>query len=75
MRQGASIRLALLAGILSVSALSPPSSLAQGCTQCRDNTAAMPPSTQHAYRTAILILAGTATCLCSAAVAIGRRFR
>jgi hypothetical protein len=29
---------------------------AQGCTQCRDNTAATPPSTQRAYRHAIILM-------------------
>ena len=47
----------------------------QGCTQCRDNTAATPIETQHAYRSAILLLAGGALGVGSAALYIGRRFR
>jgi hypothetical protein len=33
---------------------------AQGCTQCRDNTAATPPKTQAAYRHAIILMTVTA---------------
>jgi hypothetical protein len=33
----------------------------QGCTQCRDNTAATPPATQRAYRHAIELM-GSAGC-------------
>ena len=35
----------------------PPFAHAQGCTQCRDNTAATPPATQRAYRHAIILMA------------------
>ena len=48
---------------------------AQGCSQCRDNTAATPARTQHAYRDAILLLTGTALSISSAVIFIGRRFR
>ena len=47
---------------------------AQGCAQCRDNTAATPQVTQHAYRSAILLLGGVALALGSAVIIIGRRF-
>jgi hypothetical protein len=33
---------------------------AQGCTQCRDNTAATSPATQRAYRHAIALMASAA---------------
>jgi hypothetical protein len=49
----------LLAIILALT-LSPIPSHAQGCTQCRDNTAATPPATQAAYRHAILLMVITA---------------
>jgi hypothetical protein len=29
---------------------------AQGCAQCRDNTASTPPATQRAYRDAIVLM-------------------
>jgi hypothetical protein len=34
---------------------------AQGCTQCRDNTAATSPATQAAYRHAIILMVVTAS--------------
>jgi hypothetical protein len=49
----------LLAVILAIT-LCPTPSHAQGCTQCRDNTAATPPATQAAYRHAILLMVITA---------------
>jgi hypothetical protein len=33
---------------------------AQGCTQCRDNTASTSPATQRAYRRAIVLMSSTA---------------
>ena len=39
--------------------LGPAPIYSQGCTQCRDNTAATPPSTQRAYRHAIILLTVT----------------
>ena len=48
---------------------------AQGCSQCRDNTAVTPQETQHAYRSAIFSLAGGALAVATAALLIGRRFR
>jgi hypothetical protein len=41
-------------------ALSPATAYPQGCSQCRDNTAATPPATQAAYRHAILLMVFTA---------------
>jgi hypothetical protein len=55
-RRAAALHLALL---LSPLLLTPPLH-AQGCSQCRDNTAATPPSTQAAYRHAILMMVITA---------------
>lgn len=45
--------------LLALLLLAPPAQ-PQGCTQCRDNAAATPPSTQRAYRRAIVLLALTA---------------
>jgi len=42
--------------ILLFAALLAPPLRAQGCTQCRDNTAATPPATQRAYRHAIILM-------------------
>jgi len=48
---------ALFASILLAAAmLSPAPALAQGCAQCRDNTAATSPATQRAYRHAIILM-------------------
>jgi hypothetical protein len=46
---------------------------AQGCTQCRDNTAATPPKTQTAYRHAIILMALTASGLFLGTVALLKR--
>jgi hypothetical protein len=43
---------------------------AQGCAQCRDNSAATPPSTQRAYRHAIILMTVAGGGLFLAAVAI-----
>jgi hypothetical protein len=48
---------------------------AQGCTQCRDNTAATPSATQRAYRNAILILIVPAGGLFIATLALFKRER
>ena len=48
---------------------------AQGCAQCRDNTAATPPSTQAAYRHAIVLLATTAGILFAGTVLLLKRHR
>ena len=68
-RLPAPIRIALLALLLT------PPLHAQGCTQCRDNTAATPPSTQRAYRHAIALLALTAGGIFIGTVALLRRHR
>ncbi len=47
----------------------------QGCTQCRDNTAATSPATQSAYREAILFLAGSASTIFLATLYILKRNR
>lgn len=46
------------AAILFFAFLSAVPAFAQGCTQCRDNTAATPPATRRAYRHAIILMAG-----------------
>jgi hypothetical protein len=56
-------------------ALSPIPSLAQGCTQCQDNTAATSPKTQRAYRRAIVLLTFTAGGLFVASLALFKRHR
>ncbi len=43
--------------LLFLALLSAVPAFAQGCTQCRDNTAATPPATQRAYRHAIVLMA------------------
>ena len=47
--------------LLLFALLSAVPAFAQGCTQCRDNTAATPPVTRRAYRHAIVLMA-TAGC-------------
>ncbi len=54
------LRPAILPLALVLFTLQPPQLHAQGCTQCRDNTAATPPATQAAYRRAILLMVITA---------------
>ena len=46
----------IFALVLLFAALLVPPLRAQGCTQCRDNTAATPPATQRAYRHAIILM-------------------
>jgi hypothetical protein len=46
---------------------------AQGCTQCRDNTAATPPKTQAAYRHAIILMALAASGLFLGTVVLLKR--
>ncbi len=64
-------RFILLAALLATA----PSARAQGCAQCRDNTAATPPRTQAAYRHAIELLAATAATLFACTVLLLRRSR
>jgi hypothetical protein len=52
-----------------------PSLHAQGCSQCRDNTAATPPATQAAYRHAIIMMVVTAGSLFLTTVIILKRQR
>lgn len=54
-------------------ALTPAYTHAQGCTQCRDNTAGTPPATQRAYRHAIILLTATATGIFASALFLIRR--
>ena len=62
---------ALLATILTAST----PAHTQGCTQCLDNTAATPPTTQRAYRHAIEFMTITAGSLFVGTIALLRRFR
>ncbi len=61
--------------LLSAFLLLPPAAHPQGCTQCRDNAAATPPSTQRAYRHAISLLALTAGGIFLGTVVLLRRQR
>jgi hypothetical protein len=65
-------RLALAACLL-FAVLSPVPALAQGCTQCRDNTASTPPATRRAYRHAIILMAGAGCGLFIATLVLLRR--
>ena len=62
-----------LAAALLFALLSAAPALAQGCTQCRDNTAATPPATQRAYRHAIILMAGAGCSLFIATLALLKR--
>ena len=50
-------KIALLVLVFAIALFAHPPLHAQGCTQCRDNTAATPPATQRAYRHAITLMA------------------
>ena len=50
-----------------------PMAQAQGCAQCRDNTATTPPATQRAYRHTIALLAATAGGLFAGTVLLFRK--
>jgi len=65
-------RVVTLTLILLFTLLCPPLH-AQGCTQCRDNTAATPPKTQAAYRHAIILMALAASGLFLGTVALLKR--
>lgn len=54
-------------------ALSGSSALAQGCTQCRDNTAATSPATRRAYRHAIILMTGAGCGLFLATLVLFKR--
>ena len=70
-----SLRLALLACLLLLASFAASPAFAQGCTQCRDNTAATPPATRRAYRRAIILMTVTGGGLFVASVALLRRNR
>jgi len=62
---------ALLASVLWLA----PTAHSQGCTQCQDNTAATPPTTQRAYRHAIILLTLAAGGLFATTLVIFKRHR
>jgi hypothetical protein len=64
-------RIVLVAAVLAIA----PFAHTQGCTQCRDNTAAAPPATQAAYRHAIILMALTASGIFLGTVALLSRSR
>jgi hypothetical protein len=68
-------RLILLTAIVAVCLVITAPAFAQGCTQCRDNTAATPPRTQAAYRHAIVLLAATAGGIFAGSVLLLKRLR
>ncbi len=53
-------RFVLSIAILLATLAAPTPTQAQGCTQCRDNTAATSPATQRAYRRAIVLMSTAA---------------
>lgn len=63
----------ILALVASAALLFPAPVKAQGCTQCRDNTAATSPATQRAYRHAIALMAGAASVFFLVTVALLRK--
>ncbi len=67
-------RLAFLVAILFLTLSATPAH-PQGCTQCRDNTAATSPATQAAYRHAILLMVVTAGSLFLTTLIILKRHR
>ena len=62
-------RIVLIAMVLAIA----PLAHSQGCTQCRDNTAATPPATQRAYRHAIILMAIAASGIFLGSVALLKR--
>ncbi len=64
-------RLIILAALLALT----PIANAQGCSQCRDNTAATPIKTQAAYRHAIILLVAAAGTLFTGTLILLRRSR
>lgn len=48
---------------------------AQGCSQCRDNVSQTSPQQQHAYRQAIVLMAGSALTLFAAMFAVARKLQ
>jgi hypothetical protein len=67
------IKRSALAAFLFFALLSAAPALAQGCTQCRDNTAATPPATRRAYRHAIILMAGAGCSLFIATLVLLKR--
>ena len=61
--------------IILLLALAPVPTHAQGCTQCRDNTAATSPATQRAYRHAIILMSTAAATFFLTTLAIMKRNR
>ncbi len=69
-------RRTLITAILFAASLaSPLPAHPQGCTQCQDNTAATPPTTQAAYRHAIILMTLTAGGLVLGTLALFKRYR
>ena len=69
------LRSALFLLLLCLPLFAAAPAFAQGCTQCRDNTAATPPATRRAYRRAIILMTVTGGGLFIASVALLRRNR
>jgi hypothetical protein len=58
---------------MAVALLTATPARAQGCAQCRDNTAATTPAAQRAYRRAILLMTGAGAAFFLTTVALFRR--
>ena len=69
MRRSQLWRIALVVLVLAIAPFAHP----QGCTQCRDNTAATPPATQRAYRRAIILMAVAASGIFLGTIVLLRR--
>lgn len=65
----------LRAAVFALLLFAPLHARPQGCTQCRDNTAATPPATQRAFRHAILLLTVAGSGLFLATLYIVRHHR
>jgi hypothetical protein len=63
------------AALVLVLALIPMPAHAQGCAQCRDNTATTSPATQRAYRHAIILMSAAAAAFFVATLVLMKRSR
>ncbi|GAC1415458.1 MAG: hypothetical protein NVSMB62_03170 [Acidobacteriaceae bacterium] len=68
-----SVRPAAPALIVAAMLVAAPNAHAQGCAQCRDNTAATLPSTQRAYVHAIEFMSAAATMLFAGVLIVFKR--
>lgn len=71
--RGPRLSVVVLLFLLAIFPASP--ARAQGCAQCKDNTAAMPASAQAGYRKAIVLLGLSAAAVFTASLIVLRRDR